>query len=838
MSGQSRQSLFQDLILAFHIARRDLRGALKARWRTFTLLISGVLIGVAAIALVGASTQMLRDGANQGALEAVGGDLSFRLFHRAPTPQEFAAISAHGETTLTAELRPMVRVASRSDLVELKGIDGAYPLYGALKTVPSLPVQDLLEDNGALADQALFDELQLDVGDWISIGRARFQLRAKLTGEPDRAFRAFTLGPRVMVHIDALEETGLVEPGAEVYYYTRVKLTKGADGAAVQKQIENQFPNSGWRMVNAQEGVPGLSRTLSIAHVLLLFIGLGVMLVGGAGIGGAVKAHLDAKMDTIAILKSIGTPPNVITLALGMELSAGAGLGAVVGVAIGALGPNVVAAALADQLPFALNSAPPFAPLLSAFLFGLLVALLFAWWPLMHARTVTTRELLRERFTTPSWKLSRGGWLGACVLAGSIVAVLFWVSPMPVFSVAFLIAGLILALIYWALGKGLGLMAKTISRSLKLFGATGRLALGNLSRAGAPTGAVVMALGLCLTLLVALDGIERAAERHVQTTLPSAAPDQVLFSLSKERAVAIEETMRTWDGLDAMTIAPFLHARVQALKGTPVRDLKIPGSLMWVIRGDRGVSFDDALVPSDTPAFSVDQDFAKAVGLSIGDELTLNVSGHLVQGQVAQLRAIDWTQLNLDFPIIGNSLAFVGVPHTYAVSLKAKAGSVEDMKAYVQQRFPDAPAIEVERVLAALGTAVGLIVEGLRIASIFTGVAALVVLAGSVLQGLNARMTEAMLFKVLGARQNQLMRQLVVEFGVLGVLVALVATPLGLGIAAGVAKAAKLSGWQADISSALELSALAIVLTMIVGMAATWGAYAGAPARFLRNRGL
>ena len=218
MAGLNRPTLFQDILLAFHIARRDLRGALKARWRTFSLLISGVLIGVAAIALVGASTQMLRDGADKGALEAVGGDLSFRLFHRAPTPQEFEAISNFGKTSLTVELRPMVSVASRSALVELKGIDEAYPLYGDLKTIPPTPIQDLLQDNGALADQALFDELQLDVGDWISIGSARFQLRAKLDHEPDRAFRAFTLGPRVMVELQALEETGLVEPGAEVYY--------------------------------------------------------------------------------------------------------------------------------------------------------------------------------------------------------------------------------------------------------------------------------------------------------------------------------------------------------------------------------------------------------------------------------------------------------------------------------------------------------------------------------------------------------------------------------------------------------------------------------------------
>ncbi|MEG3617842.1 FtsX-like permease family protein [Magnetovibrio sp. PR-2] len=823
--------------MAFHIARRDLRGALKARWRTFLLLVSGVLIGVAAIAFVGASTQMLRDGASQGALEAVGGDLSFRLFHRAPSAEEFDAISALGETSLTAELRPMVRVVNRSALVELKGVDGAYPLYGDLKTIPQAPHAQLLEDNGALADQALFEDLQLDVGDWISIGQARFQLRAKLVGEPDRAFRAFTLGPRVMVDINALAQTGLVEPGAEVYFYTRVKLPQGTDAGGLQSQIESQFPNSGWRMVNAQQGVPGLSRVLSIVHVLLLFIGLGVMLVGGAGVGGAVKAHLDAKMDTIAILKSIGTPPNVITLALGLELGAGAGLGALIGVGVGALGPSFVTAAFADQLPFVLASTPPLAPLLSAFLFGLLVALLFAWWPLMHARSVSTRELLRERFTTPSWKLSKGGWLGAGVLAGLIVAVLFWVSPMPLLSVVFLLAGLVLALIYWALGKALGKLAK-VFKSRGRTGQTGRLALGNLSRAGAPTGPVVMALGLCLTLLVALDGVEGAAERHVQATLPSASPDLVLFSLPKWQSLDISDDMLAWEGLDKIDVGPFLHARVQSIKGQPVRSLNIPAGYKWVVRGDRGVSFDDSLFSAKGPAFIVDQGFADAVGLRVGDKLTLNVSGHLAQGQVVELETMDWTQLQLDFPIIGNDKAFEGIPHVYAMSLTAKAGYAEALKARIRDNYPDAPTIEVAGVLSAIATVVDVIIEGLRVASVVTGVAALIVLAGSVLQGLGERMNDAMLFKVLGARQGQLMGQLVVEFSVLGVMVALVATPLGLAMAGGVAKAAKLSGWQVSLSSALELAAMAISVTVAVGLAATWGAYGAAPARFLRNRGL
>lgn len=845
-------SFFYTIILAMSIARRDLRGGLSGRARTLGLLVAGVLVGVAAVALVGASSQSLRDGARQGGLEAVGGDLSLRLFHRAPTADELNAISTHGQASVTAELRPMVQVDGKSLLIELKGVDPAYPLFGQIVTEPANTLTGLLQDRGAVADGAVFDDLGLSIGDEIAIGATRYTLRAKLLAEPDRAFRAFSLGPRVMVALDSLPSTGLVTPGAEVYYYTRVKLADQADAGKAMKRIDERFPHSGWRMVNAHEGVPGVERTLAMVHVLLLFLGLGVMLVGGAGISGAVRAHITAKMDIIAILKSIGAPPNVIALALGFEVLAGAGLGAVLGVALGAFGPALAAGALADQVPFALSPWPSVKALVGAAGFGLLVALLFAWWPLMAVRRVTTRQLLRERFDHTPGRIGWGGAAGALAIIAGLAVLVFWVSPMPVLTVAFLLGGLALALVFFGLGKALMRLARWLSRRLSKSNVVLRLALGNLHRGGAPTGAVVMALGLTLTLLVALDGIERAAGEHVATTLPSTAPDLVLFSIAKDRAEDLRMALSGWDGLESQRIMPFLHARVQAIDGVAVRDLKIPASLNWVVRGDRGVSFAQRMPaggtltagtwwePQDQSSrlLSVDAAIAAKLGLRVGDAITLNVSGLPVTGRIANLRTIDWTRLDLDFPILASPGALEAVPHTYAASLKAKPGRGGELEQLIAADFADLARVRVDGVIAALARALDAVVAGLRIAALMTGVAALVVLAGSVLQGLSARMDEALLFKILGAKRSQMLVHLVAEFTVLGVLVSIVAAPLGLAVAAGVSRAAGLSGAQVALGGAMVLALIAILVTVAVGVLATWSAYASAPSRYLRNRGV
>lgn len=856
--------LFNEIRLAAAIAWRDMRGGARA----LGLLVAGVFVGAAAVALVGTASTALIDAARKGGLEAVGGDISLRLFHHPPSDDQLAHIRQFGDVSVTAELRPMVRGlraldASRSAplLVELKGVDMAYPLYGDVRTEPNFPLYQSLNQHGgvygAVADQALFDQLGLELGDSLLIGEGEYQLRAVLTNEPDRAFRAFTLGPRVMVLTESFPAADIAKVGEEVYHYTRLKLA-GAEGAGrdadaaarALNAIDEAFPNAGWRMVNAHEGVPGVERTLAMAHVLLLFIGLGVLLIGGAGIAGAVRAHVNAKTDVIAILKSIGTPPRVITLALFVEVMAAAGLGAVLGLGLGAFGPALAANALMGQLPFQLDAFPAVQPMVGAGLFGVLVAALFAWWPLMGVHDLSARVLLRERLEDRVSVRGRpGAWLGVAAIVFAIVGLVMWVSPMPALTIAFLVGALMLAVLYFALGHALAKLARVAARGRS---ATLRLGLANLHRAGAPTGPVVMALGLTLTLLVALNGLGEAATAHIQRTVPSQAPDLVAFSLPGETARTLEEDLLARNVAKSVRAMPFLHARIQAIKGVPVRDLKIPRSLAWVVRGDRGVSFSAEMpeggrivegawwttMEAEGVAFSFDASVADRLGLHLGDEITLNVMGRSITGPIKNLRAIDWTGLDLDFPVIATPGALQSLPHTYAAALTGWPDGGADMEDFVRRHYPEVPLIRVDDVLGALAKALDAVIGALVVAALMCGIAALVVLAGSVLQGLVQRIDEAVLFKVLGARRGQLMGVLALEFCVLGGLVALAAVPLGLLVSFAVSKAAGVVQVALNLGGALALAAVAVGVTVVVGLLVTLSAYTVTPARVLRNRGL
>jgi len=268
--------------------------------------------------------------------------------------------------------------------------------------------------------------------------------------------------------------------------------------------------------------------------------------------------------------------------------------------------------------------------------------------------------------------------------------------------------------------------------------------------------------------------------------------------------------------------------------------------LSWVIRGDRGVSFAADLPggarwsvsPLEAEGYSVDADIARGLELALGDTITLNIGGHVRRAPIVDLHEVDWTRLDMDFPIIATPATLGQVPYSQAASLKAAPGQARALEDLLRARFPDMPLIRVADVLSSLAEALDVVVAGLRSAALLCGLAALLVLAGSVLQGLRARIDEAILFKVLGADRRQLLAQLALEFLCLGTLVALAALPLGFAIAAAVATVAGVTAAGLSLTGGLALAAAAVLLTITVGLLVTLGAYATPPSRVLRDRRL
>ncbi|MGE5476927.1 MAG: ABC transporter permease, partial [Bacteroidales bacterium] len=377
-------------------ARRELRAGIKG----FRILIACLALGVAAIAASGSLRAAFHTALAEDSRALLGGDLDIRQSYQPIDDAQRTALRALGRLSEGAEMRAMARTPDNAArrLVELKGVDGAYPLAGSLQLEPPLAEPFAPRDGvwGAVADANLLTGLNLRLGDVVEVGAARFQIRAIVAKEPDRIATALAFGPRLMVPLAAIADTGLNQPGSLIRWSARVALNDGISAAEAKAALGRQFPNAPWQLRDTSDAAPGVGRFLDNLAAFLTLVGLTALLVGGIGVANAVKAYLDGRTPTIAVLKAVGAPSRLIFATYGGLVALLAAIGIVLGLAAGAAVPWLVVTLAADKLPLAARTGVYAAPLAVAAGFGVLTAGVFTLWPLARAKMVPATALFRQ----------------------------------------------------------------------------------------------------------------------------------------------------------------------------------------------------------------------------------------------------------------------------------------------------------------------------------------------------------------------------------------------------------------------------------------------------------
>ena len=114
------------------------------------------MLGVAIIAAVGSLSAAVVAGIAADARSILGGDLDIRLIHREADAAQRTAFAAAEGVSVVREMRAMARPAAGDSaervLVELKAVDETYPLYGAVRLAPEMPLAEALAGRADSAD--------------------------------------------------------------------------------------------------------------------------------------------------------------------------------------------------------------------------------------------------------------------------------------------------------------------------------------------------------------------------------------------------------------------------------------------------------------------------------------------------------------------------------------------------------------------------------------------------------------------------------------------------------------------------------------------------------------
>jgi putative ABC transport system permease protein len=840
--------------LSLRLALRELRGGVRG----FGVFIACIALGVAAIAGVGSSAQALVDGLAREGRAILGGDLAFNLIQREATPAERAFLAAHGRVSLAATLRAMARTPEgRATLVEVKAVDGAYPLYGTVATDARPPLAELLarrgEVFGAVADPALLTRLDLKPGARIAIGQATLELAAALTAEPDKLAGGIEFGPRVLMSEEALRATGLLQPGSLVRWRYRVRLAEGAGDADVRRVTEaaaRELPDAGWDIRSRLNATPQLERNVVRFTQYLTLVGLTALLVGGVGVANSAKHYLDRKRNVIATLKAVGATGTRVFVVYFTEIMALATVGVAIGLALGAALPFCIAGVLGPILPLPFTPALHPGELLSAVAYGLLTAAAFALWPLGRAHDVPVSALFRDEIAPerrfPRARYAAAAALAALVLTGLAIAAAYDRKIAAIFVVAAAIVFLALRLVALALMA----LARRVPRP---HSTVWRLAVANIHRPGALTPTVVLSLGLGLALLVTVLEIDANLRQQFMAALPERAPSFYFLDIQAADADRFDAFLRERAPRAALERVPMLRGRIVAAGGRKAEDIRPRPDAQWVLQSDRGITYTgeiprgSRLVEGEwwgkdyagPPLLSFEKKLAEGLGLKLGDEVTVNVLGRNITARISNMRTVDWESLGINFVLVFSPGAFAGAPATdIATVTYPGGGSAAEETALLEavgDAFPSVTAVRVKDALDAIGSLVVNLVLAVRVASSVTLIAAVLVLGGALAAGHRHRVYDAVILKTLGATRRQLITAYALEYLLLGLATVL------FGVAAG-----SLAAWRvvADIMTlqfawqggpAVAAALVALAVTLMFGLVGTFAALGRKPAAVLRN---
>ena len=834
------------LLLACKLARRELRSGLGG----FKLFLACLAVGVAAIAGVGSLGQAITAGMLADARVMLGGDAELRLTQRPANADELAWLRRAGTLSSVVELRAMAQVQDKRSIVELKAVDGAYPLAGAVSLDGGMALADALAKRegrwGAVADADIAGRLGVKPGDTLRLGETELVLSATIAREPDKGTSLFRFGPRVMVAHRALDDAQLLQPGSLAYFAYRLALPPGRDAASFLKETGERFPQAGWRMRSHTQADPGAQRFIDRMTLFLTLVGLTALLVGGVGVGNSVKAHLDGKTATIATYKCLGAPGNLVFLAGLVQVMVLAALGVAIGVALGALVPMAAAPLLVEKLPVAAKLGLYPRPLLLAAAFGMIAALAFSAWHLAAAREIPAAALFRS-LVAPARRWPRWPYVVLTALAALALAALaiWWADDKRV--AAWFVVGAAATLTGFRLiAFALVRLAASLPRPrLPLL----RLALANVHRPGAPTAAVLLSLGVGLSVLVAVALVEGNLARQISDRLPREAPSFYFIDIQPSQAAEFDRVAGAVAGPASVQRVPTVRARIVKVAGEPADMRRVRPEGAWVLRGDRALTYaadmpaKTRLVagewwPKDykgTPLVSFDAEAARGMNVGVGDTLTFNVLGREIEAKIANLRAIDWTDLTMNFVVIFAPGALEAAPHTHIAAARVGPEQEQALFRAVTDGFANVSAVRVRDALEAAAKIIGQVGIAVRITAGVTILAGALVLAGAVAAGRRRRVYDAVVLKVLGATRPQLALAYLAEYGLIGLLAALMATGVGTLAAYALVTKTMNMDWVFLPGAALLTAGLGVVLTALMGFAGTLRALGQKAAPLLRN---
>ena len=769
----------QNLNWLLKMAWRDSR---RNRSRLF-LFMSSIVLGIAALVAINSFGDNLTQQINSEAKELLGADVE--LESRSPFPDSLYQFLQNENLQLSEEraFASMVYFPKNrgTRLINVRAVEANYPFYGAIETTPFESADQYNKNEKALVDQSLMLQFNVNPNDSVRIGNHVFSIAGEINKTPGQSAITTTVAPPVFIPFSKLEETGLMQKGSRINYKLYIKFPDGIDDQKYFNEVlKPRLEKEEIRFDDVEERKEELGDAYSDLTGFLNLTAFIALLLGCIGVASSVQVYVKEKVKSVAILRCLGASSLQGMWIFLIQIAIIGLIGSVIGSLIGSSIQYFLPQLFADFLPFEIELSFSYDSFFQGILIGLLASLLFALVPLLQIRKVSPLNVLRSLGWGKTSKASRFVYvLVVLFVFGFSYIQLHELQKAAVFTVSLLGAALILMgvsrLIIWAVRKYFPENAAFTTRQ----------GLANLYRPNNQTLILVVTIGLGTALITTLMLSQDLLLDKVKLSSSENQPNMVLFDIQSDQVNEVIEITKN-DSLPVISEVPIVTMKLHSLKGESVESIRedtTAGVRNWVLRREYRVTYRDKLIDSETILegewkgtvendsifISLDQGLAEDMKVGLGDPLTFNVQGALIECYVGSIREIDWQRVQTNFLVVFPEGVLEEAPKFHV--LLTRYEKVEKSAQYQQKvvsKFPNISIIDLDLILKTVDEVLGKISFVIQFMAFFSIITGVIVLIGAVNISKFQRMQEAVLLRTIGASRKQIVRINFMEYFFLG----------------------------------------------------------------------
>jgi putative ABC transport system permease protein len=758
---------------------------LRREWRAGELrvLAAALVIAVASVTSVGFFTDRVGRALSQQANMLLGADLVLISDHPLDASFEREAQRRGLRTAHTLSFPSMVLHGERALLAEIKAVSRNYPLRGQLRMAPQPYAPDHtsseIPDAGTVwLDERLFKQLDAGPGESLEVGTSHLGVSAVLTQEPDRAGVLFNIAPRLLMNIQDIPATGLIQEGSRVSYRL---LVAGEVGTVEHYRAWAATRlKRGERLEGVSDARPEIRAALSRAERFLGLAALTSIILAAVAVVMATRRFMARHLDNCAVMRCLGAQQRLIFrlyliqfLLLGM-------LASLIGCLLGYIGQMVLAQRLGSMVAVELPL-PSMLPAVQGILTGVVTLLGFSLPFLQQLKHVPALRVLRRELGTPG----RFGLLGFALGIAGISGLVLWQAG-DIRLGSYALAGLFAATLVAAL---LALLLIRALSGIRLrASASWRYGLANIARRAGGSVAQVSAFSLGMLMLLLLTVVRGDLMQSWQSTLPAEAPNRFVINIQPDQVQLLRGFFHD-RRIPPPVLYPMVRGRLLAVNGKPVAAGDYPDErAQRLLEREFNLSWSERLPAENqlvagkwwakevhgAAQLSVEEGIASTLGIKLGDELTYSVGGTTFSARVANLRKVNWDSFRVNFFVIASPGVLEKFPASYITSFhlpEAQGGLLDEMV----KAFPNLTVIDVAAVMNQVRTIMDRVAGAVEFVFLFTWLMGFTVLYAAIAATRDERVYETAILRTLGASRRQLLMGLFAEFAGIGLLAGLVA---------------------------------------------------------------